>query len=234
MSFKGFSDNTIRFFLDVRFNNYTGFINAHRAEYDEVKKEFFNLVDSLAPTLMSIDKTLELRPNKCLSRINRDVRFSKDKSPYRDHLFLTFRKFGIERYGAPFFYFELSPEAAAYGMGIWGDSKDFFNAFRAELLKNPNKFIKVFNNIDVIKNKFIIEGSNYKRMVVPEELPKDLIPFYTKKMFYISKKVDPYSTIFTTNLYDNLVIDYINLAPIYKYLSYVYKKVNPNNWGGLK
>ncbi len=220
--FKGFSDNTIKFFLDIRFNNYTGFINAHRAEYDEVKNEFFNLVDSLSPTLLNIDDKIEVRPNKCLSRINRDVRFSKDKSPYRDHLFLTFRKSGIERYGAPFLYFELSPEEAAYGMGIWGDSKEFFNAFRAELLKKPNDFIKILKKTDVIKNNFNIEGGNYKRMAVPEELPKVLIPFYTKKMFYISKIVEPYSTIFTPELFDNMVKDYNILADMYKFLTNVH------------
>ena len=220
--FKGFSDNTIKFFLDVRFNNYTGFINSHREEYNAVKNEFFSLIDALAPTLLLIDKEMELRPNKCLSRINRDVRFSKDKAPYRDHLWFSFRRNNFERYGSPFFYFELSPEEAAYGIGIWGDSKEYFNAFRGEMLKNPNTFIKILKNIDAVENKFNIAGDNYKRMSIPESLPKLLVPFYTKKTFYMYKVVEPYSTIYLPELYENIVKDYKIISEMYTYLCYIY------------
>lgn len=62
-----------------------------------VRKPFSQFIQAMTPTVMRIADDMETRPNKCLARINRDIRFTRDKSPYRDHMWLLFRRSGEER-----------------------------------------------------------------------------------------------------------------------------------------
>ena len=90
--FSGFTDETIQFFLDLRFHNYTEYFHAEHDRYVEtVQQPFYELIDALGPEMRKIDPLMEIRPHKCLARIHRDTRFSREKSPYRDHLWFLFR-----------------------------------------------------------------------------------------------------------------------------------------------
>ena len=91
--FTGFTDETVRFFLDLRFHNNTEYFHQEHDRYiEEVQQPFYAFIEDMAPLLRDIDPKMELRPYKCLSHIHRDTRFTKDKSPYRDHLWIAFRR----------------------------------------------------------------------------------------------------------------------------------------------
>ena len=83
--FQGFPRETIPFFLELRFHNDKSFMDANRERYiRDVREPFYDFILDLGQKMLFIDPDFEVRPHKCLSRINRDTRFSKDKSPYRD------------------------------------------------------------------------------------------------------------------------------------------------------
>ena len=85
--FTGFTDETIQFFLDLKFHNSTEFFHSQHDRYLEtVQSPFYEMIREMAPAMLKIDPEMEIRPFKCLSHIHRDTRFSRDKSPYRDHL----------------------------------------------------------------------------------------------------------------------------------------------------
>ena len=65
----------------------------------------------------------------CLSRINRDTRFSRDKSPYRDHLWMLFRKAAEPREGSVFFWFEFGPERLWWGLATWDENRPLMDRF---------------------------------------------------------------------------------------------------------
>ena len=133
--FPGFPEETVRFFLDLRFHNETSWFHAHREAYEAyVRKPFSQFIQAMTPTVMRIADDMETRPNKCLARINRDIRFTRDKSPYRDHMWLLFRRSGEEREHSVMYWFELSPEVVEWGVGFWGSV-----LFRAENIpRTPN------------------------------------------------------------------------------------------------
>ena len=80
--FQGFGKELIPFFLDLRFHNDKSFMDANRERYyREVRQPFYDFIGAMGPGMQLIDEEMEVRPNKCLSRINRDTRFSRDKSP---------------------------------------------------------------------------------------------------------------------------------------------------------
>ena len=98
--FTGFPEETMQFFLDIRFHNDKAYFAEHKARYErDVKAVFHAFIEDLAPEMQKIDPLMEIRPYKCLARIHRDTRFSKDKSPFRDHLWLCFRRAAEPREG---------------------------------------------------------------------------------------------------------------------------------------
>lgn len=217
--FNGFTDDTIKFFMDIRYHNDAETFKALNEIYqNEVKAKFSELINDLAPTMTNIDSTIELRPSKCLARIRRDTRFTKDKTPYRDHLWMLFRKSGEPRDGSPFFWYELSPETSTCGVGIWGQPRQFYEYFRSEMVRRPQDLQRILKSLFTPKNDFVLNGDCYKRRKIPGSLPLELQPFYIRKQIYISHSLDDYSKVFTPKLTDILTADFKTLAPMYLYM----------------
>ena len=96
--FQGFTDRTFEFFMAIKFNNNRQFFHENHAWYEEaLRNPLRDLAADLAPVIETMDPALETRPEKVVSRINRDIRFSNDKSPYRDYMWLAFRRPGDQR-----------------------------------------------------------------------------------------------------------------------------------------
>ena len=87
-----------------------------------------------------IDDSLERRPNRVVSRINRDIRFSKDKSPYRDYIWLSFHRPRGDESAAELFY-DMSISGARVGMSFYSDSRGYMNALR-RLILTGSGFLK--------------------------------------------------------------------------------------------
>jgi uncharacterized protein (TIGR02453 family) len=119
--FEGFPDGTLRFLRGLAKNNSKAWFDAHRADYDafyvSAAKSF---VEAIGPRLQKISKTVQYEPrvNGSLFRINRDVRFSKDKSPYKAHLDLWFWEGAHRGWESPGFFFRLAPTKLIVGAGM--------------------------------------------------------------------------------------------------------------------
>lgn len=117
--FQGFTSETFEFYMAIRFNNNREFLQANQEWYQSaVRKPLVELCQALASTVEAIDPQLDTRPGRCVARINRDTRYARDKSPYRDHSFMKFRRLGEDRDQTLGFYFELSDQGASYGLGM--------------------------------------------------------------------------------------------------------------------
>lgn len=131
MSFSGYTDQTFEFFMALRFNNNRAFFLDNRDWYlQSVREPSLELCKELATAMQQIDPLLETRPHRVVARINRDVRFSRDKSPYRDHIWLCYRRPEQERGVSPGFYFETDAQGAYYGMGFYLPNRPLMNALR--------------------------------------------------------------------------------------------------------
>ena len=94
--FQGFTDETFEFFMAIRFNNNTEFFHSNHDWYQRaVRTPCLELAAALSEAVGAVDDEIELRPNRVVSRINRDLRFSRDKSPYRDYMWLKLRREGV-------------------------------------------------------------------------------------------------------------------------------------------
>ena len=127
-TFSGFSENTISFLKNISKNNNKEWFEAHKQEYqDYVLKPLKSFVNDLAEWMLCIDPDLEIRPqiNKTISKIQRDIRFSRNKLPYKDTVWVAFKRPVPDWKDTPTFFFELSAVSYRYGMGMYGQGPGY-------------------------------------------------------------------------------------------------------------
>ena len=217
--FTGFSEETIQFFLDLKFHNNTTFFHEQHDRYVScVQQPFYEMIADLAPDMLKIDPQMEVRPHKCLSRIHRDTRFTRDKSPYRDHLWYLFRHAGEPREKALFYYFELGPDRLSWGMGFWGENREALDLFRKRMRANPDGTLALLDDLDMGRRKLMLDGTVHRKMDVPPEIPERLKRWYLAKEFYIGKVMPDYRTVYSEKILKEVRKDFITLGPLYRLL----------------
>lgn len=224
--FSGFTDETIQFFLDLRFHNYTEYFHAEHDRYVEtVQQPFYELIDALGPEMRKIDPLMEIRPHKCLSRIHRDTRFSRDKSPYRDHLWFLFRRGAEPREKALFYFGEFGPDRLNWGLGIWGENREVLDQFRKRIEANPDGMLARIEDMHLAEHHLIPGGTIHKRMPLPEGLPAALTPWYRAKELYVGKWNPNYQWAFSDRLLTEMRRDFKRMAPLYQMLRGIYDEI---------
>ncbi len=216
--FEGFSQKTITFFMDIRFHNNKQFMDENRERYfTDVRAPFYALIDALAPHMLKIDEAFEIRPHKCLSRINRDIRFSHNKAPYRDHLWFAFRKSASGKEGIPFYWVELSVEKLTWGLGIWGENRSANDILRKKIIAYPDDVAQVLSVAK--KQGFALGGNAYKKMPVPTEVSEGLQTLYKQREIYFEKQNVKMQWAFDEKLVNRIAKDFKALKSVYHLLS---------------
>ena len=217
--FNGFSANTLDFLRNLKVNNNKAWFEVHRQDYQEYLLEpLRNLVTDLGEFMLSIDPYFEITPavDKTISRIYRDTRFSKDKSPYKSRMWVTFKRPIKDWKEAPAYFFEITPDSYRYGMGFYQASRDTMDRLREKIDKTPGEFLKVISFYSS-QRVFVVEGEKYKRLL-DENKPAEIQEWYQRKNFYLvcNRKVD--NRLFNRNLAGDLISGYSLVAPFYRYL----------------
>lgn len=217
--FTGFTDETVQFFLDLRFHNYTDYFHEQHERYVEnVQQLFYSLIEDLAPAVLEIDPLMEVRPHKCLSRIHRDTRFSRDKSPYRDHLWFLFRRAGEPREQSLFYYGEFGPDRLDWGLGVWGENREMMNLFRKKMEANPEGILAAIDDMNLPERRLGLGGNYFRRMNVPAQIPERLKRWYLCRDLYVGRVSPPYEWAFSEKLRAEMQQDFLALAPLYRIL----------------
>lgn len=137
---------TLKFLKALKRNNNKEWFDTNRSAYENAKNEFLIQVGEILDQLKSIDPTLEnLTPKNCVFRINRDVRFSSNKEPYKTNFGASFSKSGkkIESAG---YYFHLEPGNIFLGGGCWMPESATLKNIRMEIDYNFDEFKSILQN----------------------------------------------------------------------------------------
>jgi len=121
--FLGFTRDSFDFFVDLAAHNNTGWFKDNRERYDRyVTGNFRGLLLTLEPFLLKLNPNFETagKTNGNFSRINRDIRFSKDKSPYKSNYYLYVYDSRQDRSQAGRLYVGLAADCVTVGFSIYG------------------------------------------------------------------------------------------------------------------
>ncbi len=219
MSFKGFTKETIKFLFEIGYNNNREWYESHKSDYRNfVLKPFQELVTDLGTMMLAIDTEFEVTPavDKTISRIYRDVRFSKDKTPYRNNVWISFKK-SVEKWKeTPVFFFEIYPEYYHYGMGFFYYPSVLKEKLRKKILADNAGFKKAVSFYRE-GDPYIISGETFKR-VKDKDVPEFLRRWYERKGFYLYNRKELDDLIFGPALVDFLYKNFLKVKPLYDYL----------------
>ena len=211
--FEGFQEQTMDFLWGIRFNNSWEWFDENKTRYQEY---LYKPMKELALALweqMTQDHKLSL--NCHVSRIHRDARRTHGKGPFKDRLWFSLRGDSEDWTGAPVFYFELSPEGYAYGLGYYAPRPATLVRFRASIDEHPGKFEAIARALEK-QTIFVIDGEEYKKK--KGDKPGPLSRWYNLKSPGMTAQrpvgEELFSPEFSRHLYEELSL----LVPLYQYL----------------
>ena len=134
---------TIKFLKDLKKNNNKSWFDINRKQYETAKEDFAQFVQLLIDKQGKADQSIaSLKPKECMFRINRDIRFAKDKSPYKTNFGASINKGGKKAMVAGY-YFHLEPGQSFAGGGMYMPMPDDLRKVRQEIDYNWDAFKKI-------------------------------------------------------------------------------------------
>lgn len=196
----------LQFLQKLEKNNNKIWMDEHRSEYLDAKTSFEEFVDELLVEMKSIDKNLDtLTAKDCTFRINRDVRFSKNKNPYKNNMSAYFNQNGKKGIGAGY-YFHLEPKKCFVACGIWMPANDELKKIRQEIdynldelnsMMKKTEFKKQFENGLAQSDKLVRAPKGY-------EEDNEAIEFLKLKSFIVQKSIND-ETLLPKDIKNNII-----------------------------
>jgi uncharacterized protein (TIGR02453 family) len=165
--------STLDFLSGIKVNNNRDWFIANRPLYLEAKDNFESFVQNIINEIILFEPIMKgLEAKSCVFRINRDIRFSNDKSPYKSH-FGAFIVQGGKKNGDKFagYYFHIEPGKSIMAGGAYTPPAPWLSAIREKISDSPDEFIKITKAKDFIKYFGSIDGEKLK--TAPKGYPKD-------------------------------------------------------------
>lgn len=209
-----FTKKCTDFLRDLSLNNNREWFNEHKETFKVyVEKPFHQFVDDLIEQLRELDPKIQISAKEAVFRIYKDIRFSKDKTPYKEYMAALISKNGRKDHSTPGLYFELRKDGIQIYTGVYEPNKEQLANIRyfiAEHLTEFNKllqqkaFVKRFGTIQGEKNKLI--PSDLKEAAAKQQL------IYNKH-FYCACKLEK-SIITSDKLIKELINCYKDARPL--------------------
>ena len=221
MSFKGFPPETFAFLNGVHAHNEKAWFDANRdlyeAGYVAPARAF---VEEMGPRLKTIAPAIqyEAKVNGSMSRINRDIRFSKDKRPYKEHLGLWFWHGDKRQWDVPGFWFELTPQHLQLGAGIYMLQGEALDAYRQSVI-HPRSGKALLAAVAAVERsgKYEIGGRTRKLMPRGFEADPDRADYLLYEGLYVSISL-PAETAGKPRLADLCLRHYAAMWPVGQWL----------------
>ncbi len=184
--FMSISKNTFSFLQNIAKNNSRDWFADNKDQYEMAQANMIEFADEVLNQMNSFDQIETPAGKKAVKRIYRDVRFSKDKKPYKEHFGMVFSRATAARRGS--YYIHIQPGSNFIGGGFWGPEKDDLLLIRKHLAQDAHYFRNVIDSKAFKANFGELKGEQLKTS--PKGFDKehpdlDLLRF---KQFLITKE----------------------------------------------
>ena len=164
----------IDFLKELTVNNNREWFADNRAFYGEAKAAFEEVTARLIAYIAETDKQIAgLQPKECIFRIYRDVRFSKDKTPYKTHFDAFIAKKGGRKSQHAGYYIHVMPGKSLLGGGVYAPIPQVLNSIRREIYNFPDEFKGIINNPEF--KMLFGELFDDRLKKTPKGFPKDFV-----------------------------------------------------------
>ena len=216
------SPSTLSFLKVLKKNNNKPWFDNNRDKYLDAKNNFEEFVASLLSKMISIDEDLkDLLPKNCTFRINRDIRFSKNKTPYKINLSASFNKGGKKSIYAGY-YFHLQPGGNSFvGGGLWRPEPVELKKLRQEIDYCFPEFKKIIGAQAFKKNYGELEREENQMLVnVPKGYEKEnpAADFLRMKSFVATKNIAD-ADLTNPKLAKEVIQSFKALQPLIKFIN---------------
>jgi len=208
----------INFLKELSENNTKDWFDENREHYTDLRNYFIELTSIFIAGVSSFDASVSfLNPKKSIFRINRDIRFSKDKTPYKTN-FGAFIVPGGKKSGNAGYYFHLEPENSFVAGGVYRPQSPILSKIRWSIYENISSFSEILNDHKFINHFGEIKGDKLKNP--PRGFDKsfahiDLLKF---KDFTVIENLTN-EDLLTNNFVDEVVAKFQNMYMFNSFLN---------------
>ena len=213
---------TIKFLKDLKKNNNKPWFDKNRKVYETAKADFARFIKAVIDLQSKNDTSITNLPAKdCLFRINRDIRFSKDKSPYKSNFGASINKGGRKAMNSAGYYFHLEPGQCFAGGGLYIPMPDELKKVRQEIDYNYTDFKKI---IGAKKFKSVYGDLDRSAEFLLSRVPKGYEPDnpaaeYLKLKSYIAMAKFSDADLASKNLVKKTVETFKALQPLIEFIN---------------
>ena len=216
-----FQSSTVSFLKELKKNNNKPWFDNHREKYLSAKVDFENFIEKLLAATSAFDNDLKELPVKnCTFRINRDIRFSKDKTPYKINLGASLNRGGKKSIFAGY-YFHLEPGGKSFaGGGLWMPGSHELKKLRQEIDYCFPEFKKIINSVAFKSQYPGLEMNEGQLVNVPKGYDKEnpAASFLKLKSFVATKNIHD-ALLTSSDLTNEVVRAFKALMPLVTFMN---------------
>lgn len=214
--------HTLDFLTQLKKNNSKEWFHDHQAEYKKAKADVEQMGSEIIDQLGAIDNDLRKRDvqvKKCFKRINRDIRFSADKSPYKTNFFAIFNPHGYKSEHASY-YMHIEPNNSFVGGGVYMPPTPTLNMFRKEIAYELEEWESLIHST-AFKEAFpngIESPSELKTAPKGFDIESPAIQYLRMKGFFTMRKLTD-QEITSEKAISIIIESYKAVSPVVKFLN---------------
>lgn len=221
LKFEGFPKASVKFFTDLAQNNTKAWFEAHREDYENnvvLPAEQFVAAMGARLQKLSPEVNADPRVNRSLFRLNRDTRFSKDKTPYKTHMGIMFWEGSRPRMECSCYYMHLEPPKLMLGIGLYQFTPELLEVYRGACVhpQHGPALAKIAKQLEA--KGYALGGKFYKK--VPRgfdaDHPNAELLLHNGMHAGLETKIP--AEFYSPKLLDHCFAHYKNMSPLHKWL----------------
>ncbi len=213
---------SLNFLTELKNNNSKEWFEQNKVLYQAYKDDIIQFTEKLLLELSKIDPSIanaNLEPKKCLTRVNRDLRFSKDKTPYKNYILIVFNKNATHGNTAGYFR-HIEPGNCMVGGGVWQTTPEYLKKIRQEIsysfeeingLMTSKQFKKIFPSG--------LQGQNTKKKFTDFYEASDPEAELLKMKGFCTKEIISYIILTSKDAIINIMNYFETTKPLINYLN---------------